>query len=41
MIRDRAIQIRDKLVRKLSVTGELVRGSLLERTVRHRKDCPI
>src|SRR5438046_8609240 len=40
MIRDRTIQIRDKLVNKLPVTGELVRGSLLERTVRHRKDCP-
>jgi hypothetical protein len=40
MIRNRALQIRDKLVNKLPVTGELVRGSLLERTVRHRKDCP-
>ena len=40
MIRDRALRIRDKLVNKLPVTGELVRGSLLERRVRHRKDCP-
>ena len=40
MIRDRAIQARDKLVRKLPVTGELLRGSLVERTVRHSKDCP-
>jgi hypothetical protein len=40
MIRDRTIQARDKLVRKLPVTGELLRGSLLERTVRHTKDCP-
>ena len=31
---------RDKLVGKLPVTGELLRGSLLERTVRHTKDCP-
>jgi hypothetical protein len=40
MIRDRTIHARDKLVRKLPVTGELVRGSLLERTIRHSKDCP-
>src|SRR6516165_8672571 len=40
MIRDRTFQARDKLVRKLPVTGELLRGSLLERTVRHTKDCP-
>jgi hypothetical protein len=31
MIRDRIIQTRDKLVGKLPVTGELLRGSLLER----------
>jgi hypothetical protein len=40
MIRDRALQARDKLVAKLPVTGELLRGSLLERTVRHTKGCP-
>ena len=40
MIRDRAIRKRDKLGAKLPVTGELLRGSLLERTVRHTKDCP-
>ena len=40
MIRNRAIRKRDKLVAKLPVTGELLRGSLLERTVRHTKDCP-
>ena len=40
MIRDRTLQARDKLVSKLPVTGELLRGSLLERTVRHSKDCP-
>jgi len=36
MIRSRIIQSRDKLVGKLPVTGELLRGSLLERTVRLR-----
>jgi len=40
MIRDRTIRARDKLVGKLPVSGELLRGSLLERTVRHTKDCP-
>jgi hypothetical protein len=40
MIRDRTIQAREKLISKLPVTGELLRGSLLDRTVRHTKDCP-
>ena len=40
MIRKRALQTREKLVGKLPVTGELLRGSLLERTVRHRSGCP-
>ena len=40
MIRDRALQTREKLVGKLPVTGELLRGSLLERTVRHKSGCP-
>ena len=41
MIRRRAHQTtRDRLVSKLPVTGELLRGSLLERTVWHTKDCP-
>jgi hypothetical protein len=40
MIRDRSFRAREKLVGKLPVTGELLRGSLLERTVRHTKDCP-
>jgi hypothetical protein len=40
MIRNRTLQSRDKLVGKLPVTGDLLRGSLLERTVWHRKDCP-
>src|SRR5437763_17172790 len=40
MIRNRALQTREKLVDKLPVTGELLRGSLLERTVRHKSGCP-
>ena len=36
----RALQTREKLVAKLPVTGELLRGSLLERTVRHKSGCP-
>src|SRR4249920_3694935 len=40
MIRDQAAHKREKLVSKLPVTGELLRGSLLERTIRHTKGCP-
>jgi hypothetical protein len=40
MIRDRALQTREKLVDKLPVSGELLRGTLLERVVRHRQGCP-
>src|SRR5205823_13708821 len=40
MIRERTLRARDKLVGKLPATGEILRGSLLERTVRHTKDCP-
>src|SRR5215472_12597345 len=40
MIRERTIRTRRKLVSKLPITGELLRGTLLERTVRHTKDCP-
>jgi hypothetical protein len=36
----RVVRARDKLVGKLPITGELLRGSLLERTVRHREGCP-
>jgi hypothetical protein len=39
MIRQQTIRARDKLVGKLSVTGELLRGTLLERTVRHSSGC--
>src|SRR5512145_928663 len=40
MIRKRTLRTREKLVGNLPVTGELLRGSLLERTVRHRSGCP-
>jgi len=40
MIRDKALKTRTKLVGKLPMTGELLRGSLLERTVRHKSGCP-
>lgn len=40
MIRDRTLHARERLVGELPVTGELLRGSLLERTVRHSKGCP-
>jgi hypothetical protein len=40
MIRDQTLQARQKLVGRLPITGEMLRGSLLERTVRHTKDCP-
>ena len=40
MIREQAFCKRERLVGKLPVTGELLRGSLLERTIRHTKDCP-
>lgn len=39
MIRERALRTRQKLVSKLPISGELLRGSLLERTVRHNKGC--
>ena len=40
MIREQTLRARQKLVSKLPISGELLRGSLLERTVRHTKDCP-
>src|SRR6266567_4449749 len=40
MIRDRTLRARKKLVERLPVTGELLRGSLLERVVRHKSGCP-
>jgi hypothetical protein len=32
---------RDRLVKKLPLTPDLLRGSLLERTIRHRTGCPM
>ena len=40
MIRERTLKTRQRLVENLPVTGELLRGSLLNRTVRHTRDCP-
>jgi len=40
MIRQQTIRTRDKLVSKLPITGEVLRGTLLERTVRHSTGCP-
>jgi hypothetical protein len=40
MIRQQTIRARNKLAGKLPVTGELLRGTLLERTVRHSTGCP-
>jgi len=40
MIRNQTLRRREKLLSRLPVTGELVRGSLLERTVRHASGCP-
>ncbi len=36
---DRKLEARRKLVAELPVTGELLRGSLLERVVRHKTGC--
>jgi len=40
MIRYQALRTREKLVGRLPVTGELLRGSLLKRTIRHKSGCP-
>ena len=40
MNHEQTLRARQKLVSKLAVSGELLRGSLLERTVRHTKNCP-
>ena len=40
MKRERLVERREKLVADLPVTGEIVRGSLLERTIRnHARGC--
>ncbi|SDR58993.1 hypothetical protein SAMN05519103_06280 [Rhizobiales bacterium GAS113] len=40
MIREQTLRVREKLVSKLPMTGELLRGSPLERAVWHSKGCP-
>jgi len=41
MIRDQLIATRQALVSQLPVTGEILRGSVVERTVRHSRGCTI
>ena len=41
MTRDQIIEARQALVSQLPVTGEMLRGSLFERTVRHTSGCTI
>ena len=41
MIRAQLIAARQALVSQLPVTGEILRGSLLDRTVRHSRGCTI
>ena len=41
MKRDQLIETRQALVAELPVTGEILRGSLIERTVRHSRGCTI
>jgi hypothetical protein len=40
MIRERTLRKRKKLVETLPITAELLRGTLLERVVRHKSGCP-
>lgn len=39
MKHEKLIAVRDRLVRRVPVSGEIVRGSLVERIVRHRSGC--
>jgi hypothetical protein len=41
MKRDQLLATRQTLLADLPVTGELLRGSLIERMVRHRRGCTI
>jgi hypothetical protein len=41
MKRDQLIETRQTLIAQLPVTGEILRGSLFERTVRHTRGCTI
>ena len=40
MKQERIIQQRDRLLARLPETREILRGSLLQRTIRHRTGCP-
>jgi hypothetical protein len=40
MNRDRTIRAREKLLGRLPITGDILRGSLLARIVRHTRGCP-
>jgi len=40
MIHKQAIQARERLLKRLPSTSEVLRGSLLERTTRHTSGCP-
>ena len=41
MKRDQVIETRQALIAELPVTGDILRGSLFERTVRHSSGCTI
>jgi hypothetical protein len=41
MIRDQLIETRQRLLAELPLTGELLRGSLLERITHHTRGCTI
>ena len=40
MKREEVIQARDQLAQQLPNPAQIVRGSLLKRTIRHRRGCP-
>ena len=40
MTHEQAVRQRDRLVERLPEARDLLRGSLLERTIRHRQGCP-
>lgn len=40
MNHDRAVQQRDRLLTRLPAARDILRGSLLQRTIRHRTGCP-
>lgn len=40
MNQEQVVRKRDRLLARLPATGEILRGSLLLRTIRHRTGCP-